>query len=204
MLSLLLAATLCLGPAPQPLSPVVSIEVAGASIDQQRPKRRKRPRTPIRTPRTIQEFRPEKMPDSVRLGIPNYQDWVVDGTMSSQPVNLAPPAQSNEGTEVIDTYTKLYEQAHDPDSVRATYSRDSLARHLIYPRVLRDNGVRGEVVLHVRVDTNGRATYSIAVLSDNKALEPLARRTVQETPFTPARRRGAAVESWLEVPITFD
>ena len=60
------------------------------------------------------------------------------------------------------------------------------------------------MVLRVRVMSDGRpTTIEIARGSGHERLDHAARETVEKWRFEPARESGTAVDSWVQVPITF-
>jgi protein TonB len=73
-----------------------------------------------------------------------------------------------------------------------------------YPFAARRKGLEGRVVIRVRVSPRGQAA-EVAVLesSGHRLLDDAAERTLADWRFVPALRRGRAVESVVDVPVTF-
>lgn len=75
----------------------------------------------------------------------------------------------------------------------------------VYPPLLRDAGVQGQVIVAAVVDTMGRAeTGSVRiVLSDNPGFDGAALATIRAARFRPARIYGRAVRVLVQVPVVF-
>lgn len=91
------------------------------------------------------------------------------------------------------------------DSVGARFDADYLQNPAPpYPPQSRRLGEEGKVVLRVRVSADGHAQeVEIKTSSGSNRLDESARKTVGQWKFVPATRGGAAVESWVLVPIVF-
>lgn len=73
-----------------------------------------------------------------------------------------------------------------------------------YPLAARRQGVEGRVVLRAQVLEDGRCTeVHIVRSSGHTPLDESALATVRNWRFVPATRAGAAVSSWVEIPIHF-
>jgi len=75
----------------------------------------------------------------------------------------------------------------------------------LYPDLLRQAGVEGQVVLEARVDTTGwvqRASVSVVSATHPGFVEP-ARQALLATLFRPARVNGRAVATLVRVPFAF-
>ena len=73
-----------------------------------------------------------------------------------------------------------------------------------YPRLSRQLGEQGKVLLRVRVTMEGRAAQIVEAQSSGSArLDEAARAAVRQWRFVPARRGGRAVDAWVLVPIVF-
>lgn len=74
----------------------------------------------------------------------------------------------------------------------------------LYPAMLRERGVQGQVLLRVRVDENGRATdVQVQGGSGFRLLDEAARLVAQSCPYLPARRGDQRLASWVEYPVRF-
>ena len=75
----------------------------------------------------------------------------------------------------------------------------------IYPDAMFDGGMPGQVLAEFVVGANGEAvleTFNVVIASDRAFVEPV-RRAVKEQRFTPAMRRGAAVQQVMQLPFLF-
>jgi protein TonB len=73
-----------------------------------------------------------------------------------------------------------------------------------YPRIARQRGWQGVVVVHVAIDEAGQAwQVTIRDSSGHSALDDAALETVRQWRFSPARQGGRTVASAIEVPIRF-
>lgn len=73
-----------------------------------------------------------------------------------------------------------------------------------YPADLREAGIGGTVMVHIRLDVDGVVQEgSLAESSGHEALDAAALSVVEEFEFSPARNRGEAVPVWIQVPVTF-
>ncbi len=74
---------------------------------------------------------------------------------------------------------------------------------VLYPEAARRDGVAGIVLVRARVGRDGRVREAVT----SHSLPPLdeaALTLVRRFEFSPARRDGREVESWVEVPVRFD
>jgi protein TonB len=86
-------------------------------------------------------------------------------------------------------------------SVNAAYLHNPLPR---YPAAARRAGEEGTVTLRVLVARDGTvARVEVEQSSGSPHLDAAARETVKAWRFTPARRGGEAIESWMVVPVVF-
>ena len=75
----------------------------------------------------------------------------------------------------------------------------------VYPELLRQAGVEGQVVLEARVDSTGRvqrASISVVSATHQGFVEP-ARQALRATLFRPAHVNGRAVPILVRVPFAF-
>ena len=88
-----------------------------------------------------------------------------------------------------------------PPSVDAAYLNSPPPS---YPQAARRAGEQGTVMLRVLVSREGSAArVELEKSSGSTHLDAAARETVKAWRFTPARRGGEAVESWMVVPVVF-
>lgn len=94
-----------------------------------------------------------------------------------------------------------YQAAALPADHRACSARSVSS---LYPAMLRQRGIEGEVVLRVQVDERGRASeVQIQHGSGWRLLDEAARLVAQACPFVPARRGEQTLASWVEYPVRF-
>jgi protein TonB len=73
-----------------------------------------------------------------------------------------------------------------------------------YPLAARRQGVQGRVVLSARVRADGGCTeVRLKKSSGHSLLDEAAQSTVRRWRFVPATRAGRAVDSWVDVPVSF-
>jgi periplasmic protein TonB len=73
-----------------------------------------------------------------------------------------------------------------------------------YPLAARRRGQQGRVLLTVQVRADGSCgTVGLKKTSGYELLDESALKTVRDWRFIPARRGDTAVESWVDVPVTF-
>lgn len=73
----------------------------------------------------------------------------------------------------------------------------------VYPRALRESGLRGEVVVDFVVDREGRVTHPTVVRTLNPAFDDAALDAVRRWKFEPGRRGGVPVTTHMQVPMGF-
>ncbi len=75
----------------------------------------------------------------------------------------------------------------------------------IYPDAMFDGGVPGQVLAEFVVGATGEVvleTFNVIIASDRAFVEPV-RRAVKDQRFSPAMRRGVAVQQVMQLPFTF-
>ena len=73
-----------------------------------------------------------------------------------------------------------------------------------YPRLARQRGIEGQVVLRVNIGQNGDALEVFVEQSSGSGLlDRAARKAVQQWQFVPAQTNGVAVASYVRVPVDF-
>jgi periplasmic protein TonB len=74
----------------------------------------------------------------------------------------------------------------------------------VYPGVARQRGYEGDVLIAAEVRADGRiGAVRVKRSSGYASLDNSALETVRVWRFEPARRMGAAVDAWVEIPIRF-
>ncbi|NWK77256.1 energy transducer TonB [Aquitalea sp. LB_tupeE] len=90
---------------------------------------------------------------------------------------------------------------HQPALYRSAYLHNPEPP---YPERSRELGEQGRVILQVRVSAEGRALQvEVTGSSRSRRLDEAARQAVADWRFIPAKQDGVALESSLQVPITF-
>ena len=74
----------------------------------------------------------------------------------------------------------------------------------VYPGAARQRGYEGDVLIAAEVRADGRiGTVRVKRSSGYASLDDSALEAVRAWRFEPARRMGAAVDAWVEIPIRF-
>lgn len=74
----------------------------------------------------------------------------------------------------------------------------------VYPRLAREAGMEGRVVVRVLVDDTGRVAQAVVVQVDGtEAMAEAARRAALRCRFEPARQRDVPVPAFVTIPFTF-
>jgi len=79
---------------------------------------------------------------------------------------------------------------------------DGIQRSVQYPRIAREAGIEGQVVVYAFVDTDGIVKETM-VLQSIPMLDQAAVDAVKGTRFSPAKQRDQVVAVWLSIPIIF-
>ena len=121
-------------------------------------------------------------------------------TFEENPVEKLPPPPSDEARlgdqPVFTPYTVKPEIKDRAEAIRIV--------ERYYPKLLKDAGVGGQVVVWVFIDTKGEVQNAqVQKGSGNASLDDAALRAAQEFSFTPALNRDKTVPVWIAIPITF-
>ena len=74
-----------------------------------------------------------------------------------------------------------------------------------YPRLLRDAGIGGRVLMWVFIDANGRVRNTqVKATSELPELDSVAVRVSKQMRFRPAQNRDVKVPVWVELPVIFE
>lgn len=133
----------------------------------------------------------------------------VERALTSVELYLAqPPERPLEPEEVI-----AEERDVAPQPVVSREHRGALTEALpsyfrnpppVYPRLARERGQEGTVVLEVEVLPSGRCgTINVLSSSGYALLDQTALNAVRRWVFRPARRWNQRVSFWVEIPMTF-
>jgi periplasmic protein TonB len=132
---------------------------------------------------------------------------VLETTTSSEPApNNAPIVSATEAkpSPAVAGGSTANSGNADAPLIQARFDADYLRNPApAYPPMSRRLGEEGKVILRVRVSAEGAAEHvEIKTSSGSTRLDDSAQHTVRTWKFIPAKR-GAAVESWVLVPILF-
>lgn len=121
-------------------------------------------------------------------------------TFEENPVDKLPPPPSEEA--------RLGDQpVFTPYTVKPELKNRAEAQRLVeryYPKLLKDAGIGGQVLVWVFIDTNGVVKNAqVQKSSGNASLDDAALKAAQEFTFTPALNRDKQVPVWIAIPITF-
>ncbi|KPK81529.1 MAG: hypothetical protein AMS25_05980 [Gemmatimonas sp. SM23_52] len=121
-------------------------------------------------------------------------------TFEENPVENLPPPPSDAA--------RLGDQpVFTPYTVKPEYRSIEEARRIVeryYPKLLKDAGIGGEVMVWVFIDTEGVVQNAkVQRGSGNSALDEAAMTASREIRFTPALNRDKRVPVWVAIPITF-
>lgn len=83
------------------------------------------------------------------------------------------------------------------------YNMDQMRELLQYPRTAQQNGIEGQVVVSVRIDTDGRVLDAVVRQSSNKIFEVEAVKAARALKFTPAIKDGKPVRMWTTIAVQF-
>lgn len=112
---------------------------------------------------------------------------------------LAAPALPPMQTAAPAAVEPEYRAATPPD--RACTERNVTR---LYPPLLRERGIEGQVLLRVRVDERGQAAEVVVQGGSGwRLLDEAARLLTQGCRFMPARRGEQTLASWVEYPVRF-
>lgn len=153
-----------------------------------------RPKTPVAKP-DLPPSQPPKQALSSAERVPPVPDRSPPGNREKAPQDAASRPQSRPAEAVPRGSSAVVEARPDylsnppPD----------------YPAQAQRQGWTGTVVLRVRVDADGHARdVRLVTSAGRRILDDAARKAVLGWRFAPARRNGAPVASWVDVPIRFE
>ncbi|MDF9826932.1 TonB family protein [Ereboglobus sp. PH5-10] len=74
----------------------------------------------------------------------------------------------------------------------------------VYPRMLKDDGITGEAVVRFIVNKEGRVTDVRVVKATHELFGDAAKAAVEQWNFSPAKKDGAPVNCYMQIPIMFN
>jgi protein TonB len=121
-------------------------------------------------------------------------------TFEENPVENLPPPPSDASRladqPVFTPYTVKPEIKNRREAVRIV--------ERYYPKLLKDAGIGGQVMVWVFIDTGGVVKNAqVQKSSGNSSLDEAALKAAREFEFTPALNRDQRVPVWVAIPITF-
>ncbi|MBI2313532.1 MAG: energy transducer TonB [Betaproteobacteria bacterium] len=170
-----------------------------ATAEEQKP----RPRAQARLPRASAQTEVNPAPEAVPVAVPAPRPETT--VIASQATGNAPPAPLSRPAESAVPPAPASRPA-DPAApsgafVYAAYLHTPLPA---YPSSARRLGQQGVVLVGVRVSREGiPGEVRLAKSSGFEALDEVALEAVRGWRFSPARRGGEPVASWIEVPVRF-
>jgi TonB family protein len=96
---------------------------------------------------------------------------------------------------------EIFEQWEVTESPNVDISE--ISRNIIYPRIAKQAGIEGTVLLNVLIGPNGKITKLIVEHSDNLLLNEAAISAVKKSTYTPAIQNGKPCSCWMSIPIEF-
>jgi len=177
----------------QPLSPAAQQLLSLRIVPAVMPKQEPRPQT-LPSPARPAALALAPMPNVVAIEAPTVSIATASEPAAPAPQQSIPPLAPS-----VALPEPVYQPARPPG--RACAER-GLARH--YPKLLRERGIEGQVLLKVRVDEQGQpAEIRVADGSGWRLLDEAARLLTQGCRFVPARRGEQTLASWIEYPVRF-
>jgi len=154
------------------------------------------------------------------IGPTNPVEWDVHRAQTSLEIQIVAAtkiAQIVEDKETPEAVEPQLQEIQKPDPVEETIVANKeqgalaefLPSHLrnpppVYPRLARQSGYEGTVLLKVEVLPTGRAgQIQISQSCGYPMLDREALRAIQKWRFNPAQQLGSPVSAWVELPITF-
>lgn len=124
-------------------------------------------------------------------------------TVAATPSSVVIEATSGDN-KPAQTNSRADETSPDVQPVQAAKPEYAYNPQPDYPLLLREQGVGGVVWLRVWVDSDGHpGEIKLAKGSGYRLLDDSALRAVRHWRFTPAKKGGSSLASWIEFPIRF-
>lgn len=165
-------------PPEEPLPEVPAREVPKPPTPKREKTVRKPPTSP--KPRTVE---------------PRHTPSVFEGEGKPEAVDSPPPPTSQEKREHVGPIETAFGTRDGPKFLKRILPR--------YPRLARELGKEGTVVLRLHIDAQGRLTSVQVVQKAGSGFDEEAVRAVKSSTFTPAKRDGKAVASIALLSIRF-
>lgn len=127
--------------------------------------------------------------------------WSKRGSLRNARIGSRDNAAAEKVAAMVERSAVFLEEQVD---VKAHLDSTNIVRP-IYPDVMFDGGVPGQVLVEFVVGTNGDVvleTFNVILASDRAFVEPV-RRAVKDQRFSPAMRRGVSVQQVMQLPFSF-
>jgi periplasmic protein TonB len=158
----------------------------------------------------------KKAPVARAISTPNLPQKAMEKTVTPTAVDSRPGEKETMETSVsIEPAKGSFAAAatsaggqREPGTAQEGYS-EAMPRYRenrppVYPRVARQRGYEGNVLIAAEVRADGQiGAVRVKRTSGYASLDDSALETVRVWRFEPARRMGAAVDAWVEIPIRF-
>ncbi len=165
----------------------------------------------------VNEFEAIELPPEVEIPPPPEQITrpavpVVAATELEEDITIAPTTFEENPVENLppppSDASRLSDQpVFTPYTVRPEIKNRREAVRIVeryYPKLLKDAGIGGQVMVWVFIDTNGVVKNAqVQKGSGNSSLDESALKAAREFEFTPALNRDQRVPVWVAIPITF-
>lgn len=165
----------------------------------------------------VEEFVAVELPPEVEIPPPPEQISrpavpVVAATELEEDITIAPTTFEENPVENLppppSDASRIGDQpVFTPYTVRPEIKNRREASRIVeryYPKLLKDAGIGGRVMIWVFIDTNGIVKNAqVQQESGNSALDDAALKAAREFEFTPALNRDKKVPVWVAIPITF-
>ncbi|MBN1687578.1 MAG: energy transducer TonB [Candidatus Omnitrophica bacterium] len=153
-----------------------------------------------RAPVSIDLVITEPIPQTKPVPMRDRNEILTQKTDERIEIEEVRPEESTPAKEIQDILPNPVE----PGIRREAKPMITVNRPPIYPRVARQNGWEGEVLLYVRVDRTGKPiVVKVAKSSGHQVLDRAAWEAVHKWVFEPASLAGISLESEVKIPVLF-
>ena len=123
-------------------------------------------------------------------------------TFADNPVDDLPPPPTNDGVVNLSAAPVFTPYTVKPEILNRGEVLTALTR--LYPPVLQQAGIGGEVVVWFFISVEGAVLQrQVSVSSGHDSLDEAALQVADVFKFSPAVNRESIVQVWIELPITF-
>ncbi|MEO0895977.1 MAG: TonB family protein [Bacteroidota bacterium] len=89
----------------------------------------------------------------------------------------------------------------DADQEATPLNLRELPASIIYPRELLEQGIQGRVIVRVLVSKTGKVLAAIPIHTPDPLLAKAVLKDINQLQFTPAKKDGQFVNTWINVPV---